>query len=236
MRLLSLCLMSYGALARRGKVWVALVFGLWLAVAQAVAAQERLTIVAFGDSLTQGYGLIEEEGFVPQMRGWLAAQGQDVSVINAGVSGDTTAGGLARVDWTLTPEVDGMILALGGNDVLRGLDPAVTRANIDGILQAAQAAGVPVLLVGMQAPGNYGADYKTAFEAIWPELAETYGALYFDSFFKGLGDGDLATARAYFQADGIHPNAEGVALIVEAMGPAVLELIDAAAVRRAEKG
>jgi acyl-CoA thioesterase I len=236
MRLLSLCLMSYGALTRRGKVWVALVFGLWLAVAQAVVAQERLTIVAFGDSLTQGYGLIEEEGFVPQLRGWLAGQGADVNVINAGVSGDTTAGGLARVDWTLTPEVDGMILALGGNDVLRGLDPAVTRANIDGILQAAQAAGVPVLLVGMQAPGNYGADYKAAFEAIWPELAETYGAFHFESFFKGLGDGDLAAARAWFQADGIHPNAEGVGLIVEAMGPAVLELIAAAADRRAEKG
>jgi acyl-CoA thioesterase-1 len=157
-------------------------------------------------------------------------------VVNAGVSGDTSAGGLSRVEWTLTPDIHGMILALGGNDVLRGLDPKVTRANIEGILQVAQAAGVPVLLVGMQAPGNYGPEYQAAFEAIWPELAEAYGALYFESFFKGLGEGDLAAARAYFQADGIHPNPEGVGLIVDAMGPAVLELIAAAEARRAEKG
>jgi acyl-CoA thioesterase I len=195
-----------------------------------------LTLVAFGDSLTQGYGLIEEDGFVPQLRGWLAGQGQTVDLMNAGVSGDTTAGGLARIEWTLTPDVDGMILALGGNDLLRGLDPAMTRANVEGILRVAQAADVPVLLVGMQAPGNYGPEFKAEFEAIWPELAQAYDALYFENFFQGLGAGDLAAARIYFQNDGIHPNAEGVGLIVAAMGPAVLELIAAAAARRAEKG
>jgi acyl-CoA thioesterase-1 len=112
----------------------------------------------------------------------------------------------------------------------------VTRANIEGILKAAQAADIPVLLVGMQAPGNYGPEFKAEFEAIWPELAEAYGALYFESFFKGLGEGDLAAAQQYFQPDGIHPNAEGVGLIVDAMGPAVLDLIEAAKVRRAAKG
>lgn len=234
MRLLSMRSVTYGALGHMGKVLSMLALCLGLSLAQGAAAQQGPTIVAFGDSLTQGYGLIEEDGFVPQLRGWLATQGQDATVINAGVSGDTSAGGLARVEWTLTPDVDGMILALGGNDVLRGLDPLVTRANIEGILKAAQVADVPVLLVGMQAPGNYGADYKAAFEAIWPELAQQYGALYFESFFKGLGEGDLAAARAYFQADGIHPNAEGVGLIVDAMGPSVLDLIAAAEAQRAE--
>jgi acyl-CoA thioesterase-1 len=240
MGLLSIACLTYGALRAWGKGCAALVLALGLVLAQSASAQQTrtlpLSIVAFGDSLTQGYGLIEEEGFVPQLRAWLDAQGQAVRVVNAGVSGDTTAGGLSRIEWTLTPDIHGMILALGGNDVLRGLDPAVTRANVEGILKAAQAADVPVLLVGMQAPGNYGPEFKAAFEAIWPELAEAYGALYFESFFKGLGDGDLSAARAYFQDDGIHPNAEGVGLIVDAMGPAVLELIEAAAARRAAKG
>ncbi|MDP5367833.1 MAG: arylesterase [Paracoccaceae bacterium] len=223
-----------------GKGSAALVLALGLVLAQSASAQQTrtlpLSIVAFGDSLTQGYGLIEDEGFVPQLRAWLDANGQSVRVVNAGVSGDTTAGGLSRVEWTLTPDIHGMILALGGNDVLRGLDPAVSRANVEGILKAAQAADVPVLLVGMQAPGNYGPEFKSAFEAIWPELAQQYGALYFESFFKGLGDGDLSAVQAYFQDDGIHPNAEGVGLIVDAMGPAVLDLIAAAASRRAAKG
>lgn len=188
---------------------------------------EQLVIAALGDSLTQGYGLAQEAGFVPQLQSWLDAQGIDARLINAGVSGDTTAGGLARAAWTLTPEVDAMIVALGGNDLLRGLDPAVSRVNLEGILQAAQAAEVEVLLVGMQAPGNFGPDYKAAFDAIYPDLAENYSTLYAPSFFEGLGaeGGDPATVRAYMQADAIHPNAEGVRLIVEALGPSVAELV-----------
>ncbi|MCM2561733.1 arylesterase [Lutimaribacter sp. EGI FJ00015] len=185
------------------------------------------TVVALGDSLTQGYGLVEQEGFVPQLRAWLADNGAgDVRVVNAGVSGDTTAGGLSRVAWTLTPDVDAMIVALGGNDMLRGTDPATTRANIDGILAEADKAGVAVLLVGMQAPGNYGPDYKRDFEAIWPDMAEKHDTLLAESFFKGLGEGDDPSAmRAYFQPDGIHPNAEGVKKVVEGLGPHVLDLI-----------
>ena len=112
------------------------------------ALAEPLVIAALGDSLTQGYGLPAEDGFVPQLQNWLDQNGADVTVINAGVSGDTTAGGLARVAWTMTPEVDGMIVTLGGNDLLRGIDPAVSRANLDGIMKAAQDAEVEVLLVG----------------------------------------------------------------------------------------
>ena len=188
---------------------------------------ETVTIAALGDSLTQGYGLPAEAGFVPQLENWLQDQGQDVRVINAGVSGDTTAGGLSRVGWTLTPDVDGLIVTLGGNDLLRGIDPAVSRANLDGILKVADAAGVEVLLVGMQAPGNYGPDYKAQFDAMYPELATTYGTLFAASFFEGLGgvDASPSDVRAFMQADGIHPNATGVMRIVEGLGPSVLDLL-----------
>ena len=187
---------------------------------------EQVTIAALGDSLTQGYGLPVEQGFVPQLESWLREQGQDVIVVNAGVSGDTTAGGLSRVGWTLTPEVDAVIVTLGGNDLLRGIDPEVSRANLDGILKAASGAGVEVLLVGMQAPGNYGPEYKAAFDSMYPDLAEAYGTLYAESFFEGLGGAgtDPAALGDFMQADGIHPNASGVARIVEGLGPFVLDL------------
>ena len=207
------------------KVLIGIVMSLPLSV-----AADEIVVAALGDSLTQGYGLVAEDGFVPQLQSWLDAQGVEVRVLNAGVSGDTTAGGLSRVGWTLTPDVDAMIVALGGNDVLRGIDPAVSRANIEGILQAAQEADVEVLLVGMQAPGNFGPDYKEAFDAIYPELSQAYDTLYVQSFFDGLqvqGD-DPASVRAFMQPDGIHPNAEGVLRIVEQLGPKVAELVDLA--------
>nr|WP_254447927.1 arylesterase [Ruegeria arenilitoris] len=192
------------------------------------ATAEQVVIAALGDSLTQGFGLLEQDGFVPQLQRWLVDQGANVRLINAGVSGDTTAGGAARVGWTLTPEVDGMIVALGGNDLLRGIDPSVSRANVESILSSAQEADVEVLLIGMQAPGNYGPDYKQTFDAIFPDLAQQYQVLYADSFFEGLqAGGDLRAANQFMQSDGIHPNSEGVARIVEALGPIVLELVDA---------
>jgi acyl-CoA thioesterase-1 len=185
---------------------------------------EEITIAALGDSLVQGYGLPADQGLVPRLQAWLDAQGLDVALVNAGVSGDTSAGGLARVDWTLTPEVDALVVALGGNDLLRGLDPAVTRANLDGILARARDRGLPVLLVAIDAPGNFGADYKAAFDGLFPELAETYGASLYPGFFAALRrDGDQA-AQALLQGDGIHPNAEGVRRIVEDFGPAVADL------------
>ncbi|WP_439139605.1 arylesterase [Roseicyclus sp.] len=214
---------AYGAWCVMGKA---------LALAMLVALPARadtITIAALGDSLTQGYGLVQEEGFVPQLQGWLAARGQQVALINAGVSGDTTAGGLSRIGWTLTPDVDALIVALGGNDLLRGLPPEASRANLEGILQAAATAGVPVLLVGMEAPGNYGPEFKAAFDAIYPDLAAQYGALHAESFLGPLTDAAEADPRAalaaYMQADGIHPNAEGVGLIVASLGPLVEQLI-----------
>lgn len=194
-------------------------------------AAEPVTIAALGDSLTQGYGLPAEDGFVPQMQRWLNARGADAVLINAGVSGDTSAGGAARVGWTLTPDVDGVIVALGGNDLLRGIDPATTRANLETIVLAARSAGVAVLLVGMRAPGNYGPDYKAAFDAIYPDLAARHDTLYAESFLGGIAGPDAAPADLlpYLQADGIHPDATGVALVVAALGPAVLDLVARAA-------
>ena len=187
------------------------------------AYAESVTLVALGDSLTAGYGLAEGEGLVPQLDAWLKANGVDAVVVNAGVSGDTTAGGLSRLDWSLTPETDALMITLGGNDMLRGLPPEEARANLSGILQGAKAKGLPVLLVGMQAPGNYGAEYKATFDTVYPDLAAEYGATLYPFFFQGLAAGaaDPALLQPFMQADGIHPNAEGVARIVADLGPAV---------------
>ncbi len=215
--------MGYGAVQTLRKAVILGICANWGFAATA----EPVVIAALGDSLTQGYGLPEQDGFVPQLQQWLQDQGADILLVNAGVSGDTTAGGAARVDWTLTPDVDGMIVALGGNDVLRGIDPDVSRANLKAILVAADASNVEVLLVGMQAPGNYGPDYKQRFDSIYPDLAQSHSALYVDSFFAGLsGEGDLAAVGQYMQSDGIHPNAAGVARIVENLGPQVLKLAE----------
>lgn len=213
---------TYGVVTRMGKA-----LAVMACLAGPARADDPVTVLAFGDSLTQGYGLPQGAGFVPQLRDWLEGQGVAAQIVNAGVSGDTTAGGAARIDWSLTEEVDAMIVALGGNDLLRGIDPEVARDNLDAILQAAQAAEVEVLLIGMDAPGNYGADYKTAFDAIYPELAEEYGTLHAPDFFAGLGDGSPSDLQEYFQDDGIHPNAEGVSRIVEDLGPHVRRLIEA---------
>jgi len=212
---------TYGRLARISKSAAVV-----LAVSGAAQA-DQVDILALGDSLTAGYGLLDQDGFVPQLRDWLSARGHDVRIVNGGVSGDTTAGGLARVDWSLTPDIDAMIVTLGGNDMLRGLPPELARTNIDGILKLAQARDLQVLLVGMVAPSNYGPDYKTAFDALYPELAQKYGTLFFPSFFQGLtANGEMpGDVTDYMQDDGIHPNERGVARIVDAIGPSVEDLI-----------
>ncbi|MGR3492886.1 MAG: arylesterase [Shimia sp.] len=215
--------LGYGAISGARNITAALV----LTFGSAVAA-ETVTVAALGDSLTQGFGLAEADGFVPQLEAWLVEQGADVQLINAGVSGDTTRGGLSRAAWTLTPEVDAMIVALGGNDLLRGIDPASSRENLDGILAVAKEAGVEVLLVGMEAPANYGPDFKQAFDSMYGDLAEAYDVPLYPSFFAAFeGEGDVpAELGEFIQADGIHPSAAGVARIVEAMGPSVLELVE----------
>lgn len=194
-----------------------------------IVTAEPLRITAFGDSLVHGYGLETDQGLVPQLQRWMNANGAEVMLTNAGVSGDTTAGGAARIDWTLSDQPQGLIVLLGGNDMLRGMQPANAKENIGKILSAASAQGVQVLLIGMQAPGNFGPDYKAEFEAIYPELAARHDSLLFPNAFAGIlakVAGDPVAAQAYLQPDGIHPNVEGVALNVAAMGPAALELVE----------
>lgn len=184
---------------------------------------EPVTVAALGDSLTQGYGLPQEAGLVPQLQSWLRERGAEVTLVNAGVSGDTTAGGLARVDWTLTPEVDGMIVALGGNDLLRGIDPRVSRANLAGILDAARKAKVPAMLIGIGAPANYGAEFQAAFNGTYTDLARTYDVPLIPSMLA-----PIAAARdplSLMQPDGIHPNAKGVRVVVDHIGPQVLQFV-----------
>lgn len=228
--------MAYGVRAARGKLRrgiAGLVFTALAALSVAPAAAEPVRIAALGDSLTQGYGLEQGQGLVPQLQAWLDAQGVQAVVLNAGVSGDTTAGGLSRLDWTLADRPDAVIVALGGNDMLRGIDPAAARANLSAILARLAADGVPALLVGIAAPGNYGPDYREAFAAIFPELAAEHGAGVVPDLLAPITERLLGgqAIGALMQADGIHPNAQGVALVVEALGPAV-----AALVARVERG
>lgn len=204
--------------------------GLALILTAGALAAENVTILALGDSLTQGYGLPQDQGFVPQLQDVLDDQGAEITLVNGGVSGDTTAGGLSRVEWSLTPEVDALIVELGGNDLLRGIDPAVSRANLDGILKIASERDLPVLLAGLEAGSNYGAEFREAFNAMYPELAETYGALLYPDFFAALRarSSDIEELRTFFQGDGIHPNANGVLLISADIAPLVIELAERA--------
>ena len=191
------------------------------------ATAAKFALVALCDSLTAGYGLPQDQGFVPQMQAWLQDRGVDVTITNAGVSGDTTAGGVSRLDWSLTPETSALLVNLGGNDLLRGMDPAASAANLDKILATAQARNLPVLLVGLKALGNYGPDFKTRFDAIYPTLAQKYGVPLYPDFFAPLkSDPDQTMALAtYMQADGIHPSADGVARIVADLGPHIIDLL-----------
>ncbi|KMW58123.1 Arylesterase precursor [Candidatus Rhodobacter oscarellae] len=199
-------------------------------VASPLAADEaadQAVIAMLGDSLTAGYGLAPDAGLVPVLERWLQAQGAQVRLINAGVSGDTTAGGLARIDWTLTPEVEGLVVALGANDLLRGLDPAAARTNLRGILEAGRDAGVAILVVGVPAPLNYGADYKAEFDAIYPDLAQEFGALYVEDLLAPMQEAtaDGTRLETFLQPDRLHPNPAGLELIVAGLGPQMLALV-----------
>jgi len=184
------------------------------------AAEVPVHVLALGDSLTAGYGLARPASFPVRLAEALRAGGPAVEVTNAGVSGDTTAGGLARLEWALADGPDVVILELGANDGLRGLEPASTFANLDAMLTLLKVADVEVLLTGMKAPPNLGAEYGTEFNAIFPRLAKKHGVALFPFFLEGV-----ATRPELNQEDGIHPNARGVAIIVERILPHVKALI-----------
>ncbi|HSA65065.1 MAG TPA: arylesterase [Nitrospira sp.] len=176
----------------------------------AVADDDRPRIVAFGDSLTAGLGVAQEEAYPARLQRRLDERGLRYRVINAGVSGDTTAGGLRRVDWVLKSRPEFVILELGGNDGLRGLNLQQTKANLAEIVQRCQAASVKVILAGMKLPPNYGADYIKGFEAIYPALAKQYRLTLIPFFLEGV-----AGSTSLNQADGIHPTSEGYRIIAD---------------------
>jgi acyl-CoA thioesterase I len=186
-----------------------------------VHASEPIRILAFGDSITAGYGLAEQDTLPTRLAEALNKMGRPVTMINGGVSGDTTADGVTRLDWALADKPQIMILALGANDMLRGLDPKTTRANLDAIIQKAKEARVEVVLAGMLSPPNLGAEYKGAFDAIYPELAKAHNLLFMPFLLQDVvQDSDLN------QADGIHPNGNGVAIIVRNLLPYVTQAMD----------
>jgi acyl-CoA thioesterase I len=188
--------------------------------APVAAAERTVHIVALGDSLTAGYGLPAADAFPSKLQRALVAKGFAVEIANAGVSGDTASGGLARLDWSVPDGTEAVILELGANDALRAINPAVTRKALDGILNRLHERHIPVLLCGMLAPPNYGTDYTAAFDAIYPDLATRYGAILYPFFLTGV-----VGIPALNQSDGLHPTAAGVDIIIKRILPDVEQLI-----------
>jgi acyl-CoA thioesterase I len=206
-------------------------YGHWLLLVQAVAlavvlaaaspgAARTIRLVVLGDSLTAGLGLPPGKAFPDRLQAALRARGWDVDVLNAGVSGDTAADGLARYDWAVPANADALIIELGANDMLRGLDPEATKKALSAILDKAHAARLPTLIAGMRAAPNLGAEYDRAFDVIYPALAKDHDVALYPFFLDGVaGDPKLN------QADGMHPTAEGVDAIVERIAPSVEEVL-----------
>jgi acyl-CoA thioesterase-1 len=199
------------------------VLGLSLAVAATASAQtaavsvvKPIKMVVLGDSLSAGLGLSASAAFPERLQKALKSKGIDVDMVNAGVSGDTSSGGRDRLDWSVPAGTEAVIVELGANDALRGLDPSVTRAALTDILTRLKARGIAVLLCGMVAPPNYGSDYAARFNAIYPELAKSFAVPLYPFFLQGV-----ATVAGLNQADGMHPTPEGVDLIVKNILPTV---------------
>jgi acyl-CoA thioesterase I len=185
-----------------------------------VASAEPRKIVGFGDSLMAGYGLNAGQGFPERLQAVLNAKGHDVVIANAGVSGDTTSGGLARLDWSVPDGTEIVILELGANDMLRGVAPGITRQNLAEMIERLQARKIRVFLAGMRAAPNLGADYQAAFDSIFPSLAKEYGVPLYPFFLDGV-----AADRQLLQADGMHPTAIGIDRMVERFAPAMEKIL-----------
>ncbi len=217
--------LSYGACRMSFKRQIAAGLILFLAVCGAIssARAEPFKIVGFGDSLMAGFGLGPGEGFTDKLQAALRAKGHDVTVANAGVSGDTTSGGLARLDWSVPDGTQLVILELGANDMLRGVAPDITRKNLDEMLGRLKQRKIAVLLAGMRAAPNLGADYQTAFDTIFPDLAKKYDITLYPFFLDGV-----AGQPGLRLEDGLHPNARGVDVMIERILPTVEKAIAAA--------
>ena len=227
---------SYGKPARpvqrAGWAIMALVcFGIVATVLTAGAAERPVRIVVLGDSLSAGFGLAAPDALPARLERALKAKGLAVTIENAGVSGDTVAGGLARLDWSVGEGTDAVILELGANDALRGADPKATRAALEAIITRLKGRRIAVLLAGMLAPRNFGPDYVKAFDAIYPELAAAHDLILYPFILQGVA-GD----RALNQSDGLHPTAAGVDVMVQGMLPQVEELVARVKARAANTG
>ncbi len=205
------CLRPYGVCALLVNASTLIIMPAWA---------EQVKILAIGDSLTAGYGLSQSESFPAQLQAALRAVGEDVRIANSGVSGDTSAGGRARLGWALLLKPDAVIIELGANDGLRGLDPGQTEANLDQMIANIKKQKLPILLTGMLAPPNLGQEYGTDFNGLFPRLAKKHKVLFYPFFLEGV-----AAVSALNQTDGIHPNAAGVREIVKRILPLVRELI-----------
>jgi acyl-CoA thioesterase-1 len=213
---------SYGKLTGLVQSWRHLVTALAVATmsTMAAAAERPVRMVVLGDSLSAGFGLAAPDALPAKLERALKAKGLSVAIENAGVSGDTAAGGLARIDWSVPDGTDAVILELGANDALRGADPKATRASLDAIIRKLKERKIAVLLTGMYAPRNFGPEYVKAFDAIYPELAAEHGLILYPFILEGVA-GD----KALNQADGIHPTAAGVDIMVRGLSPKVEELV-----------
>lgn len=207
-----------GKILREGLGLVAIAMVLIGSINPALAAPK--TLMLYGDSLMAGLGVAPEEAFAAQLEQGLKAAGEDVTIINASVSGDTSAAAMARLDWTLADKPDAVVLALGGNDMLRSLPPATMADNLRAILTRLKADNIPVLLLGMRASQGLGDDYVKAFDAVFPALAAEFDAPLYPFFLEGV-----ALDPTLNQPDGIHPNAAGVKIIVAAVLPEVERLL-----------
>jgi acyl-CoA thioesterase-1 len=205
---------------RRSIVAAALLPLLLASTPDAALAAAQIRILALGTSLTQGYGLPPGTELTALLEARLKARHIDAKVINAGVSGDTSAGGLSRLDWSLADHPDAAIIELGGNDVLRGLPPEQTERNLSAILGKLKTQHIPVLLLGMMAPRNFGPEYAAQFDAIYPKLARQFGVLFYPFVLSGV-----AMQAKLNQGDGIHPNPEGEKVVADRILPDVLKLV-----------
>lgn len=196
----------------------------------APASADPIRIVAFGDSLTAGYGLPQSQAFPARLEAALKAKGHDVRIANAGVSGDTASGGLSRIDWSVPDGTDAVIVALGANDMLRGINPAVTRKAIEQIVQKLRARKIEVLLAGMRAPANMGGEYTAAYDGIFPDVTKANNLILYPFFLDGV-----VTEAKLNLKDGLHPNAAGIDVIVQRILPSVEKLIERVKARDAKK-
>ncbi len=213
-------LMAYGKSSRKINIFALFSFIFLSTIAPNAVIADTKKILAIGDSLTAGYGLPQQDAFPVQLQAALEQKGFDIKIENAGVSGDTSTGGLQRLDWALASNPDAVILELGANDALRGIEPTVTHRNLDQIISKIQDKDIPIFFTGMRAPPNMGADYQKEFDDIFPMLAEKYNVTLYPFFLEGV-----ASIAELNQDDAIEPNKEGVAKIVNNMLPSLIKFL-----------